>query len=275
MNNSDNQDFTDQKNPCRKDFYREYRAVRRKSRLKMLDVRAKAIKASKDLKEIGFLARRCTEKGKIYKLPKEFAFILKACEEFIHNPNRFPSLNAFGGFGMKRKDARTNVARVLAVLLSRTNLIEGRIGVTTQNGVEPISENQLMKEYILRFGKNIEPSQFSKAVRYLKDAGYLNYSEIKVGVERDGEKVIRSAPSYKQFTEKFFQELQITQYTEVAESIIDSRIRDSKKGLAFIWIPFTRMAGRLQRYVNAEKLNKTPLLPYHLALGNGASPHIH
>jgi len=100
---------------------------------------------------IGFRARRLLRNGEVETLPQEFARILKGCEEFIENPNRFPSLRAWCD-ATNNVQSRRLIAKVLACILPNTDLIGGRVGVPTEAGIRTISYDQLQKDYALRFG---------------------------------------------------------------------------------------------------------------------------
>ncbi|TKF93597.1 hypothetical protein FCV67_25085, partial [Vibrio sp. F13] len=66
--------------------------------------------------EIGLKSRRLLRSGKVEILPPEYGRIFKALEEFITNPNRFPSLNAWGGEAINNVQSRTLIAKALACM---------------------------------------------------------------------------------------------------------------------------------------------------------------
>jgi len=49
--------------------------------------------------------------GGVSRMPTEFAFILKACEELIDNKRRFPSLYQRGGEAMNKRNVRVQMAK--------------------------------------------------------------------------------------------------------------------------------------------------------------------
>ncbi|TVO39921.1 hypothetical protein FOF44_00180 [Vibrio algivorus] len=204
--------------------------------------------------EIGFKARRLRRDGKIENLPHEYGFILKACEEFIDNPKRFPSLYAWGGEAIRNILCRTLIAKVLATLLPNCDLFGGRIGEPTEAGIKTISYDQLQEDYALRFGEYISPKSFAKAIRYLKRAGFLSSERINVNVDLvEGQ--IRSAPAYKMLTERFFNELKVVRYPKIVDLIMATRKRQQAKGLNFSWLSFREIASRVQQIYNATSLN--------------------
>lgn len=69
---------------------------------------------------------------------------------------------------------------------------------------------------------------------YLKRAGYLYSERINVCVDMK-EGTIRSAPAYKQFTERFFSDLKVVRYNNICSLIVASRKRqEKKKGYVFL-----------------------------------------
>lgn len=244
-----------------------YRRDRREKRKGLLDVvYPDAISNAKQLKKscIGFQCFRIDEITKeVYRLPTEFSFLFKACEEFIDNPHRFPSLLAYGGQGLNRRDIREKVARVMCVLLARTQVIEGRIGRATPSGIRPMSYYSFANDYVLRFGEWIEESSFYTFKKYLVKAGYLLEDKVTAKISSGSESVIRSTASYKQFTNEFFKELKVTSYKEVANFVIKTREREYKKGLSFKWITFLQLIDELAKAVTALKLNDALFVPFH------------
>lgn len=203
---------------------------------------------------IGFKARRLLRSGEVVNLPHEYAFILKACQEFIHNPQRFPALFAWGGAAINNIQCRTLIAKVLACILPNTDLIGGRIGVPTEAGLKTISYDQLQEDYVLRWGEYISPKSFAKVIRYLQRATYLYSERINVCVD-DAEGTVRSAAAYKQFTEAFFRDIKVVRYPNICELIIASRKRMEKKGLRFDWLNFRTIASGIQEIYNATRCN--------------------
>ncbi|ABU75071.1 hypothetical protein [Vibrio campbellii] len=205
--------------------------------------------------EIGFTKRRVLrdkKNPKVINLPLEFATILKGCEEFIDNPSRFPALDIWVS-EMRNRQARELVAKVLACLLSNTDMISGRVGKPTEAGMKTLSYYQLQEDYALRFGEYIAPKSFGKAIKYLKQAGYFHSEAINIRME-DGEGAVRSAPAYKQFSERFFSDLKVVRYSNVAESIVATRKRQMKEGLRHTWVSFREIAnGVRQIFLNANK----------------------
>ncbi len=245
-----------------------YRAARQARVRECIDIHHAAIEAEKArLKaegkpnsnyQIGFTKRRVLrdkENPRAVNLPTEFAMILKACEEFIDNPRRFHALYTWVP-EMRNRQARELVARVLACLLANTDMISGRVGEPSPQGMKPLSYHQFHEDHALRFGKYIAPKSFNKAIGYLKRAGYYNSESINIPIG-DGEGTVRGAPAYKQFSETFFNDLKVVRYKNVAESIIDTRKRQIKDGLRHAWISFRDMAnGVVQRYLNANKFEQ-------------------
>lgn len=237
----------------------EYRRKRKARKLDLIELYQRVVEEEnarnpKTPFEIGFKSRRLLRSGKVETLPPEYARILKGCEEFITNPNRFPSLNAWGGEAVNNVQCRTLIAKVLACILPNTDLIGGRIGLPTEAGLKTISYDQLQEDYALRFGEFISPKSFAKAVKYLKRASYFHSERINVCVDQD-EGTIRSAPAYKQFTPRFFNDLKVVRYANISELILATRKRQTKKGLSFQWLSFRKIASGIQEIFNASTLN--------------------
>ncbi|MEZ9073596.1 hypothetical protein AB4086_19610 [Vibrio splendidus] len=237
----------------------QYRCKRKARKLDLIELYQRVVEEEnarnpKTPFEIGFKSRRLLRSGKVETLPPEYARILKGCEEFITNPNRFPSLNAWGGEAVNNVQCRTLIAKVLACTLPNTDLIGGRIGLPTEAGLKTISYDQLQEDYALRFGEFISPKSFAKAVKYLKRASYFHSERINVCVDQD-EGTIRSAPAYKQFTPRFFNDLKVVRYTNISELILATRERQTKKGLSFQWLSFRKIASGIQEIFNASTLN--------------------
>ncbi len=236
-----------------------YRA-RRKARKHELVELHKAVVAAENAKkpktpfQIAFRSRRLRRDGIVETLPQEFARILKACEELITNKKRFPALYAWGGDGVNNIQCRTNIARVLACILVNTDLIGGRIGEPTEAGIKTISWDQVQEDYALRFGEYIAPKSFAKALKYLRRAGYLHCERINVNVDKE-EGAVRSAPAYKQLTERFFSDLKVVRYPNIVELILATRKRQESKGLCFKWLSFRDIAKKVQEIYNGKKLD--------------------
>lgn len=236
-----------------------YRARRKARKLELVELHKTVIVAINEDKpktsfDIGFKARRLRRDGKVETLPQEFARILKACEEFIENPKRFPALFAWGGDAVRNIQCRTLIAKVLACILPNTDLIGGRIGEPTEAGIKTISWDQIQEDYALRFGEYISPKSFGKVVKYLTRAGYLRSERINVNVN-EVEGAIRSAPAYKQLSERFFSDLKVVRYSNIVEMILATRKRQESKGLSFKWLSFREIAKKVQEIYNASSLN--------------------
>lgn len=263
---------------CRKEYFKRYRAKRKDKRDELLKMRREWIsqchvKTIRETGHIGFKAYRLTEKGELKEMPREYSFILKACEEFIDNPRRFPQLMTSCSFAVNREDTRINLAKILAVILARTQVIEGRVGVPSKSGMTTISETQLIHDYILRWGENIEPSKFSTYAGMLKKAGYLMYQSINFRIDggEDSSALdsteVRSVAAYKQLSNEFFVDLKVTSYGNIKKMLQATRERDvQKRRYSFQWVSFNELAERLMRFINAEKLNTIPLVPFHTEL---------
>ncbi|PKF48825.1 hypothetical protein AT251_23280, partial [Enterovibrio nigricans] len=172
--------------PTKAEYDKAYRARRKARKLELvaLHQEALALKHQNDPDfSIGFRSRRLLRNGDIVNLPHEYAFILKGCEEFIENPQRFPALFAWGGEAVRNIQCRTLIAKVLACILPNTDLIGGRIGLATEAGLMPISYDQLQEDYVLRWGEYVSPKAFGKVMIYLRRAGYFHSERITVCVD--------------------------------------------------------------------------------------------
>ncbi|MBP3155210.1 hypothetical protein IZT73_06615 [Aliivibrio fischeri] len=243
----------------KKQYDAEYRAKRKNRKHELIELHRSVVadenkKKPKSPFKFDFRSRRLLRSGKWETLPPEYARILKSCEEFIDNPNRFPALNAWGGEGVNNIQCRRLIANVLACIIVNTDLIGGRIGLPTEAGLKPISYDHLQEDYALRFGRYISPKSFAKAISYLKRAGYLHSERVNVCVDMK-EGTVRSAPAYKQFSERFFSDLKVVRYSNICELIIASRKRQEQKGLRFSWMSFRTLASGVQDVFNADKLN--------------------
>ncbi|MDC5870213.1 hypothetical protein OPW39_15505 [Vibrio europaeus] len=212
--------------------------------------------------KVGFSNKRIKRNGDLVDMPPEFAIVLKSCEEFIENKDRFPGLRDFGGFAMNRKDSRRRTAEVMAVLLARTELIEGRTGVPTKSGMDTVSDHTLMEDYALRFGKTISPSSFQTCINRLKRAGYHRREHITAAVaNQEAVMQIRSAASYKQWTPDFFKDLNVTSYKEVSDFIQLTRNRQIKQGYIFKWKTFISLVkGIAATHMAYSKKTKADIL---------------
>lgn len=244
---------------AKKTYDAEYRAKRKFRKHELIGLHRSVVDAENEKKpktpfKFDFRSRRLLRSGNWETLPPEYARILKSCEEFIDNANRFPALNAWGGEGVNNIQCRRLVANVLACIIVNTDLIGGRIGLPTEAGLKTISYDHLQEDYALRFGRYISPKSFAKAITYLKRAGYLHSERVNVCVDMK-EGTIRSAPAYKQFTERFFSDLKVVRYSNICALIIASRKRQEQKGLRFSWMSFRSIASGVQEVFNADKLN--------------------
>ncbi|HAS6087888.1 TPA: hypothetical protein I7120_22665 [Vibrio vulnificus] len=239
-------------------YDKEYRAKRKARKQALVEFHHAALADKREQEpnfQIGFTARRLLRSGEVVNLPHEYAFILKGCEEFIDNPQRFSSLFSWGGEAINNISCRTLIAKVLACLLPCTDLIGGRIGTPTEAGLKTLSYDQLQEDYALRFGEFIAPKSFAKVVTYLKRAAYLHTERINVCVDEE-EGTVRSAAAYKQLTEVFFRDLKVVRYPNICDLIIATRKRMEKKGLNFNWMSFRAIANGIQDIFNASKLNE-------------------
>ncbi|MBE8574086.1 hypothetical protein [Vibrio sp. OPT18] len=239
------------------EYDKAYRAKRKARKHELIELFQETLTAQQETNQnftIGFSCRRLLRSGEVVNLPHEYAFILKACQEFIDNPQRFPGLFAWGGAAVNNIQCRTLISKTLACILPNTDLIGGRIGLPTLAGLKTISYDQLQEDYVLRWGEYISPKSFAKVMKYLKRASYLRTERINVCVD-DAEGTVRSAAAYKQFSEGFFQDLKVVRYKEICALIIASRKRMEKKGLRFDWLSFRTIASGVQDIFNATRLN--------------------
>lgn len=239
------------------EYDKAYRAKRKARKHELIELFQGVIATEQETNQnftIGFSCRRLLRSGEVVNLPHEYAFILKACQEFIDNPQRFPALFAWGGAAVNNIQCRTLISKTLACILPNTDLIGGRIGLPTLAGLKTISYDQLQEDYVLRWGEYISPKSFAKVMKYLKRANYLRTERINVCVD-DCEGTVRSAAAYKQFSEGFFQDLKVVRYKEICALIIASRKRMEKKGLRFDWLSFRTIASGVQDIFNATRLN--------------------
>lgn len=184
---------------------------------------------------IGFEAYSIKKGGSITALPPQFRAIFKACKQLTDNKYRFKTLCALHGYKVSRTDTRLNVARCLVVLLARSEMTNGRIGVLDYEcltGINTISHHDLMEDYVLRFGEMIDDQTWYTSIRLLREAGYLDIAQIKTNV---GSGIIRAAAAYKQLTTQFFKDLKVTFRQNVAKFIMDNYNKGLKKGLNFNW----------------------------------------
>ncbi|MEZ8862564.1 hypothetical protein [Vibrio sp. 10N.247.311.51] len=252
--------LSEQNPPLTKSQYdKEYRAKRKARKHELIALHHDIVNREQETNSnfcFGFSKRRLLRSGEWVDLPHEYAFILKGCEEFIDNPQRFPGLFAWGGAAINNIQCRTLIAKGLACILTNADLIGGRVGQPTEAGLKPISYDQLQEDYALRFGEFISPKSFAKVIRYLQRASYLATERINVCVDAE-EGTVRSAASYKQFSATFFKDLKVVSYSNICELIIASRKRMEQKGLRFEWLNFRTIASGIQEIFNATKLNKT------------------
>lgn len=203
---------------------------------------------------VGFKAYRILRNREVELLPCEFGPILKSCEELVENKKRFPALYAWCD-EINNRQCRELVARVLATILANTDFVGGRIGDPSQSGIKTISWHQIQEDHALRFGRYLSPKSCSKAVTLLRKAGYLHTESIRVNVD-SLEREVRSAAGYKQFTERFFSDLKVVRYSNIAKSILATRKRNEQKGFKYAWLEFREIAAQVQERYIAAKLNK-------------------
>ncbi|CAE6970078.1 hypothetical protein QFW85_27510 (plasmid) [Vibrio chagasii] len=239
-------------------YDKEYRAKRKSRKHELIALHHEVVSREQENNpnfSFGFSKRRLLRSGEWVDLPHEYAFILKGCEEFITNPQRFPGLFAWGGAAINNIQCRTLIAKVLACILPNTDLIGGRVGLPTEAGLSTISYDQLQEDYALRWGEYIAPKSFAKVMKYLRRASYMYTERINVCVD-DENGTVRSAAGYKQFTAKFFNDLKVTTRKNICDLIIASRERATKKGLRFEWLNFRTIAAGIQEIFNASRLNE-------------------
>ncbi|MGR3990457.1 hypothetical protein LAT45_25745 [Vibrio harveyi] len=239
-------------------YDKEYRAKRKLRKHELIALHHEVVSREQENNpnfSFGFSKRRLLRSGEWVDLPHEYAFILKGCEEFITNPQRFPGLFAWGGAAINNIQCRTLIAKVLACILPNTDLIGGRVGLPTEAGLSTISYDQLQEDYALRWGEYIAPKSFAKVMKYLRRASYMYTERINVCVD-DENGTVRSAAGYKQFTAKFFNDLKVTTRKNICDLIIASRERATKKGLRFEWLNFRTIAAGIQEIFNASRLNE-------------------
>lgn len=244
--------------PTKAEYDKAYRAKRKARKHELIELHQEVMTAQQEQMPnftIGFSCRRLLRSGEVINLPHEYAFILKACQEFIDNPQRLPGLFAWGGAAVNNVQCRTLIAKTLACILPNTDLIGGRIGMPTEAGLKTISYDQLQEDYVLRWGEYISPKSFAKVMKYLKRASYLYTERINVCVD-DENGTVRSAAGYKQFTAQFFKDLKVTTYKNICQLIIATRERATKAGQRFEWLDFRKIASGVQEIFNAARLNE-------------------
>ena len=258
----------------------EYRAKRKARKHELIELHDSVVIREQEENPnfvIGFTNRRLLRSGECVDLPHEFAFILKGCEEYIENPQRFPSLFAWGGAAVNNIQCRRLIARVLACILPNTDLIGGRIGLPTEAGMKPVSYDQLQEDYALRWGEFISSKSFGKVIKYLKRASYLTTERINVCVSKE-DGTVRSAAAYKQFSAGFFKDLKVTCYSNISKLIMATRARMEKKGFRFSWLSYRSIAAGIQEIFNATRLNESAAFMSSLFTGHqteqlNLSPH--
>ncbi|WP_199481074.1 hypothetical protein [Vibrio owensii] len=221
--------------------------------------------------------------GEVSRMPTEFSFIFKACEELINNKHRLPSLYERGGEALNKRNVRIQMAKFLVVLLAHADMYHGRIGVPTKEGIDTISYDTLIHDYVLRWGEVISPKAVRQCSKRLEQAGYLftkniyvkipseNSKELKSDLEKvtlDDENVyeVRSAASYKQFTTTFISELKVSLFNNIMEMIKKTRLRKESQGMAFHWMTYKQIGERLLLAITGDNLNSSSEVLYQTPL---------
>ncbi|WP_045497549.1 hypothetical protein [Vibrio hyugaensis] len=212
----------------------------------------------------GFTPLRVTvdKNGQVKHRPVEmsayFQQVLTVCQSLVGNPFVLPRLFAYCP-AMKNKKVRRRTAEVLAVLLCSTEFEGGRIGYLQKGAeMETKSHRQLMKEYLLRFGREINEKTWYNAYGRLKQAGYIQDLKVTLSVDLPGEEttaLIRSAAAYKQFTPLFFDQFKVTQFPNVKALIQAGIAKQKQQGYRFQWVSFTILAKGLRDRIQAQFLN--------------------
>ena len=99
------------------EYDKAYRAKRKARKHELIELFQEVSVAQQETNQnftIGFSCRRLLRSGEVVNLPHEYAFILKACQEFIDNPQRFPALFAWGGAAVNNIQCRTLISKTLA-----------------------------------------------------------------------------------------------------------------------------------------------------------------
>lgn len=200
-------------------------------------------------------------KRQLKKMPAYFQHVLTMCKNLVHDPSLLPRLQAYCP-AMTRSDVRLRTAEVLAVLLASTEFEGGRIGRLRPGAeMDTVSHYQLRKEYLLRFGREIDENTWHNAYERLEKAGYIQDLKVTLPVEvtsPTGKKsrLVRSAASYKQFTPLFFQQFKVTQFANVVELIKAGVAKMKKQGYLFKWVNFSYLAKRVRERAQANFLNQ-------------------
>ena len=122
-----------------------------------------------------------------------------------------------GGEAVNNVQCRTLIAKVLACILSNIDLIGGRIGLPTEAGLKP-SATTNFKQIVLwgvYFAEVLcESDEVSKARQRFS--------------QRADQRMCRprrrnSAPVYKQFTPRFFNDLKVVRYVNISDLILVTR----------------------------------------------------
>lgn len=246
----------------------EYQRKQRDKRKALIDVYQSAFKDYQQKHKstgtpFGFTAIRIKRDGSVVRLPYYMNKIFSACREFIDNAYRLPTLYKFSGsmIAMNREDTRRRLAKVLAVLLARTELVDGRVGVPQFEGMDTISHSKLMDDYVLRWGEMIDNETWYTCMRYIRNCGYFGQDTI-TGNQQN---LVFSAAAYKQFSLMFFRELKVTFFPDIANLIHDSRVKAQNKGYNFGWMSFVHLlqkafepARKAYNAVNPTKLDISP-----------------
>lgn len=269
--------MSDEQHQARKAAQAKYKRDRREARLKLLGVYRDAVTNGAKL---GFRANRLKHSGEVERMPPFMARILKACQELNDNPQRFKHLYFYGGMGVNNRQVRRLLARVLAVLVARSEFVDGRIGVPSEFGTDTITNHSLMADYVLRFGEHIEESTWYSMLKYIKRAGYLQQSYINVAMlNGEGATTVRSAAAYKQLTTQFLLDLKVTFYKNLAQEIFANRRKQEEKGTVFAWLSHKAISDRLREMLAPPEglakftLQQSGLIPQHDYRLSGAPPH--
>lgn len=239
---------------------------RRQQSLRKLGMKLKESVEAGDTQLPGFNPERITldingniKPGRV-TLPVYYKAILSRCKNLINDYSVLPSLSATCP-GMNQRIVRIRMAQVLAVLLTSTEFAGGRIGRLCQgSGITPVAFSELRSAFMLRFGFEISENTWYSAIHRLRVSGLLQTMAVNVPVEVEnatGDKVtiVRSAASYKQFTERFFREFKVTRYNNVM-SLIEAGVSKMKShGYIFKWVNFSCLANSVRDRVQASFLN--------------------
>lgn len=166
----------------------------------------------------------------------------EAFDKFVKHPQKLLRLWTVNSTLKKLQPRqRVTVARIVRVMLAHMTSDNNQIGFCQKKEMEGVTHKRLMSDYRKLYGESITEGRWYRAIKQLKNAGYLtSIDSLTIDNAESDNPIIRSIASLKTFTDLFFADLNLEHKKDIRVSRAKMTADRIKKGLSNIWAGYNR-----------------------------------